>query len=235
MITSRPDRRGHNTHTNDFCQMTLAGGARTKGIVYSPADILAIVRRDAAAKLGVARELCAVLKPCCAKIMVAGSLRRRKSEVGDVEILYLPNIVKAKDPGDFFGKEIAVNAVDRALEQLLAAGALERRRKVTGSITWGPENKLARHVASGIPVDLFTATHDNWWNLVVGRTGPLESNIRIATAAQERGWKWEPYSAGFTRPSIEKGGGYVDVKVCRSEREVFEFVELEYLPPHQRL
>jgi len=187
-----------------------------------------------AAAIEVARELCALLTPCCAKIMVAGSLRRRRQEVGDVELLYVPNMVKGKDPADLFGKEINHNAVDVALELLLARGVITKRENSKGHVTWGPANKLARHCASGIPVDLFAASHENWFNLTVCRTGPLESNIRIATAAQSLGWKWEPYSAGFTRPSWERGVGWNDVKVCRSEREVFEFVGLEYREPHLR-
>ncbi len=40
--------------------------------------------------IAVARELCAVLKPVAARIIVAGSLRRQRPMVGDVEILYIP-------------------------------------------------------------------------------------------------------------------------------------------------
>lgn len=188
-----------------------------------------------AAAIEVAREMCGILTPCCAKIIVAGSLRRRKREVSDVDIVYVPNMVTGKDPADLFGKEIQHNAVDVALDEMINRGVLERRRDADGGATWGAMNKLALHRASGIPVDLFAADHDNWWNLVVCRTGPMESNIRLASAAREAGWKWDPTSGGFTRPSIEKGGGYVDVKMCRSEEEVFQFMCLPFFPPEERL
>jgi hypothetical protein len=51
-------------------------------------------RYPAALALEVARELCAALKPHCEKLIVAGSLRRRKKDVGDLEILFLPKFEK---------------------------------------------------------------------------------------------------------------------------------------------
>lgn len=36
---------------------------------------------------------------------------------------------------------------------------------------YGSKNKLMRHRASGIPVDLFSATTANWFNYLVCRTG----------------------------------------------------------------
>jgi len=187
-----------------------------------------------AAAIEVARQMCAMLTPCCSRIIVAGSLRRRKREVGDVDIVYIPNMVSGKDPADLFGKEIQHNAVDVALEELIRRGIIARRLKTHGTESWGERNKLAVHVASGIPVDLFAADHDNWWNMVVCRTGSMASNIRLAETARETGWKWDPTSEGFTRPSQQKGGGYVEVKVCRSEEEVFQFMGLECRPPEER-
>jgi hypothetical protein len=58
----------------------------------------------------------------------------------------------------------------------------------------------------GIPVDLFTATEDNWWNYVVCRTGPYASNIRIAQEARK----------------------------SASEEEVFTFVGPPYALPWER-
>jgi DNA polymerase/3'-5' exonuclease PolX len=89
-----------------------------------------------------------------------------------------------------------------------------------------------RHVASGIPVDLFATTEACWHNYLVCRTGPAESNIRIAAAAKARGWKWNPYGEGFSR-----GGplaGPEEARALRSEREVFEFVGLPYTEPEER-
>jgi DNA polymerase/3'-5' exonuclease PolX len=50
---------------------------------------------------------------------------------------------------------------------------------------------------------------------------------RIASAAQARGWKWNPCGAGFT----DAKGEIIPVK---SERAVFELLGLDYLEPWER-
>ena len=46
--------------------------------------------------MAVAAELCRGLKSATARMVVAGSLRRGKAEVGDIEILYIPEIVEPR-------------------------------------------------------------------------------------------------------------------------------------------
>ncbi len=191
------------------------------------------VKYPRAAALNVARELVKALEPVCSRILVAGSLRRRKAEVGDVEILYIPIVLPMADPADLFGKTIATNAADAVLKKLLDAGAIAKRPNAIGGTSWGAQNKLALHCASGIPVDLFAATNENWWNLVVSRTGGAASNIAICQAAIESGWKWNPYGEGFSRPNPERPG-WLLIKEMHSEREVFEFIGLEWLEPWER-
>ena len=58
-----------------------------------------------AVAIQVARELCEALKPHCERLIVAGSLRRGKQEVGDVEILYIPKRGLGKD-GELFEKPV---------------------------------------------------------------------------------------------------------------------------------
>lgn len=177
--------------------------------------------RDDALK--VARELCDIQR-LCDRLICAGSLRRRKLAVGDVEILYIPKF--ATVPDGLFDKKV-VNLVDVALEEMLKAGILAKRKNVNGSVMWGDKNKLAVHVASGIPVDFFAATEENWFNYLVCRTGGAENNMAIASAAQSKGWKWNPYGAGFT----DDRGQLVPVK---SERDVFDLVGLPYREPWER-
>ena len=156
-----------------------------------------------------------------------GSLRRRKPDVGDIELLYIPVIEERKDDtGLFISQE--VNLVDEKLGCLVAEEKLELRRNVLGRQVYGPKNKLMRHVPTGIPVDLFAATEENWWNYLVCRTGPAELNVRICEAAIIKGWKWNPYGIGFTRAD-----GQV-VHASNSEQEVFTFVGLPYAEPWER-
>jgi DNA polymerase/3'-5' exonuclease PolX len=175
--------------------------------------------------LAVAKFVCDALKPVTVQLICAGSLRRRKSEVGDVEIVYIPKTVAQPD-GLFDTKQ--VNLVDDALDRLLKDGILARRTNVKGSEIWGPKNKLALHVASGIPVDFFAASEGNWFNYLVCRTGGAENNTLIASAAQRKGWKWNPYGPGFTVLQTS------EIVPVRSERDVFDLVGLQYQEPHER-
>jgi len=176
--------------------------------------------------MSVARELCAALRPACERLIVAGSLRRRRPTIGDVEVLYIPKLEWCRDPGDFFASG-QVNRADQVLDDLERRGILARRQNVNGSQIYGPNNKLMIHLATGLPVDLFAATEANWWNYLVCRTGPAESNIRIAAAAKARGWHWNPYGPGFTRRG--------EVAAMRSEQDVFAFVNLPYAEPWERV
>lgn len=173
----------------------------------------------------VAAELCAALKPVCSRLVVAGSLRRRKATVGDAEILYIGNTEVRADPEDMFGK-ITVNLADEVIAALEKTGVLERRKNANDSEMYGPKNKLMRHRETGLPVDLFAATEANWFNYLVCRTGPADSNVRICMAAQRLGAKWNPYGPGFTR-----GDETIPVP---SEEAVFAFVGLPFEKPEER-
>lgn len=191
------------------------------------------IKHPRAAALAVVRELLPVLEPVCDRLIVAGSLRRGRAEVGDIELLYIPRIIEVPDEEDFFGRKIRRNGVDHVLGQWLDEGTLLPRLNVNGRTAWGEKNKLALHAASGIPIDLFAATHENWWNLLVCRTGGAATTVAICEAAIERGWEWNPYGDGFSRPNPERAG-WLLIYETKSERDVFEFVGLEYLEPRER-
>lgn len=174
--------------------------------------------------IAVAKVICDALKPSCSQLIVAGSLRRRKPTVKDVEILYVSNTVDVMD-GLFDIKKHP--AADQAIIELCGTGVIKPRTNVKGSMMWGEKNKLAVHIATGINIDLFAATDENWFNYLVCRTGGAENNVEICNAAIARGWKWNPYGSGFTHESGEQ-------HTVTSERDVFEFVGLPYLEPWER-
>ena len=181
--------------------------------------------------VAVAKAICDALKPLCERLIVAGSLRRRRAEVGDVEILYVPKMRTVEVPSaDLFSPPTTglVDEVDAQLDWFLENGVIRQRLNANGSATWGGKNKLAVHVVSGIPVDFFATTEGIWFNYLVCRTGGQETNVRIASAAKAKGWRWNPYEAGFSHLG---SGEHFDVK---SERDVFEFVGLPYQEPWER-
>jgi DNA polymerase/3'-5' exonuclease PolX len=168
------------------------------------------------------------LAPACHRIVVAGSIRRRKPMVSDIEILYTAKVATGPSPDDLFAP-LEVNCADQAIRELEREIILKRRLNKVGNETFGPLNKLMVHVASGIPVDLFASTERNFHNALVMRTGPRELNERIAVAARKKGFTWKVYGSGFE--NLTTG----EVVVVTSEREVFSVVDLPYAEPEHRL
>ncbi len=168
--------------------------------------------------ISVAEEILDIFSSRCSRIVIAGSLRRQAPEVSDIELLYIPQTVQS-DP-DLFGNCQQVNLANDSLEDMLQTGFISQRLNTRGQATWGEKNKLAIHTKTGIPVDFFATTADCWWNYLVCRTGPAESNIRIASIAKARGYQWNPYGPGFTR--LHDGNQFP----MTSEEAVFDFVGL---------
>jgi len=162
----------------------------------------------------IAEEIMGLLDGSCDRMEIAGSIRRRKPDVGDIEILCIPRF------------EGGADSLDRRVQGLMFQGILAYRLNKLGRKVYGPKNKLLLHVPSGIGVDIFSTTEECWAVSQVVRTGGKATNQRIATAALNKGYKFHAYGSGFTTPQGEI--------ICRSEREVFEAVGLSYREPWER-
>ncbi len=165
----------------------------------------------------IAEELKSLLEPGCQRIEIAGSIRRQKPEVGDIELLVIPK---------YDGMLERVDCLNEAIVDLMRQEVLGSRRNKLGSLVYGPKNKLMLHLPSGIGVDIFSTTDECWAVSLVVRTGGAETNKRIATAALRKNWHWHAYGRGFSTPNGEV--------ICHSEREVFEAVGMPYLQPWER-
>ena len=158
----------------------------------------------------IARDLVYELTPGVNRIIIAGSIRRRKPEVGDIELLVIPR----------------ANYLDKILDGLMMQGILGMRLNKRGQRVYGSKNKLMLHIPSGIGVDIFSTDEVCWPVALVVRTGGEKTNKWIATAALRKGYRFHAYGSGFSTPQGDI--------VCDSEREVFEAVDLPYLEPWER-
>lgn len=177
-----------------------------------------------ATALPIAEELQAMIAPACTRIAIAGSLRRGKAEVGDIEILYVPKLTERAD--GLFDRKI-VDVAGEVIDGLAQRGLLAKRLNVRQQFTWGERNKLAIHVPSGIPVDLFGTSEENWWVSLVIRTGSKETNLRLTTGANRQNATLNAYGCGVTWSDGT-------ITPATSERHVFELCRVPYLEPHER-
>jgi DNA polymerase/3'-5' exonuclease PolX len=179
--------------------------------------------------LEVARDLYTQLIPSCFRLKVAGSLRRRLSHVSDIEFVVIPK-TDLLDVDLFGDEKFQRDQLSLVLESMIGWGTITKRRSAAGREAWGHQNKLAVHTASGIPVDFFITTEENWPMTLFIRTGPKELNIKVASLAKKQGWNLQAYGSGFhntkTFPPLRH--------IVKSEEDIFAFVGLPYVPPERR-
>lgn len=156
------------------------------------------------------------LGPACDRITVAGSVRRRKPMVGDIELLCVP-------AGDGL---FQLDRLDQAVQELMGRGILAFRLNKLGNRTYGRLNKLLIHVSSAIPVDIFSASMENYGMALFVRTGSAEFNVKAMARLKALGTPGHAYG-GITGPD----GREIP---CPDEQTVFRHLGWRYLEPWQR-
>ena len=127
----------------------------------------------------IAEEIIKRLSPYCQKIEVAGSVRRKKPWVRDIDIVLIPS----QPPWDL-------------LHEVKWLGQC----KIDGA-------KLKRIDYYGVQVDIYFATEDTWATLLLIRTGSKENNIRLATLAKKKGWHLAASGDGLFNEKGERIAG----------------------------
>jgi len=120
------------------------------------------------------------LSPYCSQIEVAGSIRRKKDTVNDIDLVLIPT-----DPWQLQSEIMR-----------LGGGQV----KMSGS-------KITRLSYNDVQVDLYFATPETWATLFLIRTGSKESNIRLTTLAKKRGWHLHASGLGLFNEKGERIAG----------------------------
>ena len=102
------------------------------------------------------------LSPYCKKIEVAGSIRRRKPSVNDIDICLIPS--------DLWN-----------LHQEILSLCRPFKPKISGL-------KIMRIEVASTQVDIYFCDETTWATLLLIRTGPTERNIKLCSIAKKRGW-----------------------------------------------
>ena len=173
------------------------------------------------------------LGAACARWQIAGSIRRKKPLVSDIEIIFVPRLRAVPPPQLELGMglpatPVTVSLMDERLNELMRQGILEKRKSSSGSPMCGPLVKLLVHVHTQIPIDFFACSAPGWWTTLVSRTGGKDSNTELAGRANRLGFTWNPGGVGFTR--ISDG---VEFPIL-TEEAAFRFVGMPFLPPEHR-
>jgi len=117
-------------------------------------DKIALERAEKIAEAVVKR-----LSPYCQRIEVAGSVRRKKPQVRDIDLVLIPS--------DLWNRHHEI----RSMGQVRMSG-----------------NKIMRVMAGSVQIDLYFASPETWATLLLIRTGSAENNIRLCSLARKREW-----------------------------------------------
>ena len=164
-----------------------------------------------------AEKVVAILQPFCSCIMTAGSIRRGKAEVGDVDIVALPKAVDL--PGGLCG----VVKVDPSTvwKNLIPKALVKSGLKLEVS---GKE--LQRFsFPSGLQVDVYRARPETWGVILLIRTGSKEHNVKLCTLARSKG-----LMLSASQGVIENH----NIVACRTEEGIFSALGLKFVEPKDR-
>jgi DNA polymerase/3'-5' exonuclease PolX len=136
----------------------------------------------------IAEELVRQLAPHCERIQIAGSIRREKPEVKDIEIVAIP---KPYEVGLFESGIAAV--VNRWVKVKGELPCKYTQRVITLSIfvddPEGTEKGAIKLEERSIKLDLFFATPANWGLILAIRTGSAEYSHKVLAS----GWVHRGY------------------------------------------
>lgn len=188
-------------------------------------------KRPLAEAEAAAKTIAAIISPVCERVEIAGSIRRRRPEVGDIELIAIPKIDYETVPSptlDIFTPDLQATT-QRRRHRLWEFLDLQRtpftkKGDVYRQFYW-----------ESWQVDLFTAGADNWGLILLIRTGSADFSHWIMGQLN---------AAGYT-----SSGGRLykrDMLVCdknlpkgdpietRDEMEVFRRAGHIFLDPTKR-
>jgi DNA polymerase (family X) len=139
----------------------------------------------------------------------AGSLRRGKETVGDLDLLVTmaEGYTKQKDVDAVAQRILKYPGID----QVLAHG----------------ENKVSFTLGDGLQVDVRLLEKENFGAALLYFTGSKEHNVRLRGRANDMGWTLNEYEMATLSEKSKRVAG-------RTEEEIYKKLKLDYIPPELR-
>jgi DNA polymerase/3'-5' exonuclease PolX len=201
---------------------------------HGPTESPGKTRVPLALAVAIAEEVRALLAPACERLEVAGSIRRKRPDVADVELVAVPKTAPARL--DLFGTAVGErDLLHERCERLLEAGTLAHRLGGDGKRAFGPRFKRLRYrgLAGALPLDLFSVRAPAQWGAIFAiRTGSAGfTNRLVASRVRFPGWGLLPAGLREREGALWAGGSLLETP---EEDDFFAALGLEWLPPEQR-
>lgn len=158
------------------------------------------------------------------RVLVAGSVRRRKPEVGDIEVVCVAREGAVEEPGDLLGPRIVQR--DHLLHELdrqVTAGYLVPGQRL------GPRmRQYSVPALDGAQLDLFVVRPPAHWGVIAAiRTGPADYSQWLVTRARARGL--------YVQDGVLRSQTDGRVVPCPEEEDFFAALGLDTPPPRLRV
>lgn len=163
--------------------------------------------------LSMANEVMRILRPVCERIEIAGSLRRGKQDVGDIEIVCIPS-----EQSDLLGSKF------RDSSQISAA------LKENGCAFHKDGDKYKQINLLHCMCDLFITTPECWGVIFMLRTGSADFSHKMVTPKQYGGYM--PSYLKVKDGRIWRGDS---VQETPEEQDVFALYGIEFIEPEKRI
>ena len=163
---------------------------------------------ELATALRHADALAALLAPACERIEIAGSVRRRRPQPHDIELVIIPGS----------GAEFYTLALELQMRGQLLIDAGHQR----------DGHRYKRRIFEGLPIDLFLVLPPAQWGLLLFiRTGPADFGHRALA-------RWKRISGGgFSKDGCLHNANGTAVPTPE-EADVFDALRLAWVAPEDR-
>ncbi|MEI6296485.1 MAG: hypothetical protein WCO84_02445 [bacterium] len=157
----------------------------------------------------IALRVLDLLRPHCIRAEIAGSIRRKKPLVGDIEIVAIP-------------KPYEIGLFESGI-----ASVINRWEKVRGEL---PCRYSQRMLPEGIALDLFFTEEDRWGLTFALRTGSSNYSHKVLA----NGWCRRGYKSVDGYLTREDEEGVLNEYEVREEEDLFEMLGIPYIDPELR-
>lgn len=175
------------------------------------------IKRPFSSVIPIANQVVLSLIPYCARVELAGSLRRKKAMIGDIEVVAIPH-----QSLDFFGNPAGERPLDRFLvtnKEIRLAKNGSKYKQFHFTTKSGHEYQ----------VDLFLQTAETWGVNFMIRTGSADFSRRMVTSKNKGGYKPNEYVVSEAR--VWLNGSPLETP---EEEDVFRLWGMDFIPPGER-
>ena len=187
----------------------------------------------------IAVALCYQLQPYCEKINIAGSVRRGKPEVKDIEIICLPKHEEIDRQADMFTTEKAVVIASGFISTVFSLGTI---------VKGDPRARYMQiTLLEGVNLDLFIPLSFDYYRQYAIRTGSADYAAKvIAGGWRRKGWCGSDKGLRRMADCLESKGSDGKSKwkcintmaeeppTWESEEEFFNWIGVKMIHPKER-